>query len=301
VSDGLPARLRAIRRLIDGVDDVMLLLLAGRRGLVSAAAGLKTAAGLPLRDPEREAQVRRRARRLSLPLAVPPSSADALSTLLIEDACRLQHPLRAAPGTDPTEETVMHESAQGDTTGEWADPVSASRWLRLLPPPRRWAPVLRVFPAAPAGLLSGALQHALAAPLASGLLDAIAGRRLGIAVIDLEAGWSMRVSDGRVEVEPGLATAEATVHGSATDLLLLASRLEDADTLFFQRRLKLTGDIELGLTARNLLDQLAWESIPLAARIALHRAARLARDARDAHRAGNRRANDAPAKPSAAC
>ena len=42
----------------------------------------------------------------------------------------------------------------------------------------------------------------------------------------------------------------------------------------------LAGDTELGLTARNLLDRLPWESVPLGVRILLHRGARLARDAR---------------------
>ena len=78
--------------------------------------------------------------------------------------------------------------------------------------------------------------------------------------------------------------AEATVRGTVTDLLLLAGRLEDADTLFFQRRLVLTGDTELGLTARNLLDRLPWERVPLGLRIALNRGARFAEAARAAYR-----------------
>ena len=72
------------------------------------------------------------------------------------------------------------------------------------------------------------------------------------------------------------------MRGEVTDLLLLASRLEDADTLFFHRRLQLTGDVELGLTVRNLLDQLPWESLPRPLRTALEGGARLARAARDA-------------------
>jgi hypothetical protein len=36
------------------------------------------------------------------------------------------------------------------------------------------------------------------------------------------------------------------------------------------------------LTARNVLERLAWESVPLALRIVLNRGARLARQARDA-------------------
>ena len=82
----------------------------------------------------------------------------------------------------------------------------------------------------------------------------------------------------------GDGPAEASVRGTATDLLLLAARLEDADTLFFQRRLVLTGDVELGLTVRNLLERLPWESVPLGVRIGLNRGARLARAAREAHR-----------------
>lgn len=39
---------------------------------------------------------------------------------------------------------------------------------------------------------------------------------------------------------------EATVQGSVTGLMLLASRADDADTLFFQRRLVLTGDTDQG-------------------------------------------------------
>ena len=68
-------------------------------------------------------------------------------------------------------------------------------------------------------------------------------------------------------------------------VLLLAGRREDADTLFFQRRLVLTGDTELGLTARNVLDRLPWEQVPLALRIAINRGARFADAARAAYHA----------------
>ncbi len=124
----------------------------------------------------------------------------------------------------------------------------------------------------------------LAGPLAAGALDGLAGRRLGVEVADLGLRWVIAIGERRIEVLQPDAAAESTVCGSATDLLLLASRLEDADTLFFHRRLQLTGDTELGLAVRNLLDQLPWESIPLWLRITLNRGARLARAARAAHR-----------------
>jgi len=126
----------------------------------------------------------------------------------------------------------------------------------------------------------------LAAPLAAGALDDLAGRRLGVEATDLDQRWIVAVGRRSLEVLPPATPAEAMVRGEVTDLLLLASRLEDADTLFFHRRLQLTGDVELGLTVRNLLDQLPWESLPGPLRTALEGGARLARAARDARRPG---------------
>jgi predicted lipid carrier protein YhbT len=85
---------------------------------------------------------------------------------------------------------------------------------------------------------------------------------------------------------PAATPAEALVRGEVTDLLLLASRLEDADTLFFHRRLQLTGDVELGLLVRNLLDRLPWETLPRPLQAALEGGARLARDVREARQPG---------------
>ena len=157
--------------------------------------------------------------------------------------------------------------------------------LRLIPPPARFVQPLR---ALPQPLLQRGTERlidlVLAGPLAAGALDDVAGRRLGVQVTDLGLRWVVAIGERRIEVLGPDAEAESTVRGSATDLLLLASRLEDADTLFFQRRLQLTGDTELGLAVRNLLDQLAWETIPLWLRIALNRGARLARAARAAYR-----------------
>ena len=75
---------------------------------------------------------------------------------------------------------------------------------------------------------------------------------------------------------------------------LLRSTFERVDAGFGQMfpslfgrgtaRLVLTGDVELGLTARNMLDRLPWETVPLGLRIAFNRRARSARAARDAHR-----------------
>lgn len=140
------------------------------------------------------------------------------------------------------------------------------------------------------------MTSVLAGPLHAGALEFLQGRRLGIEVADLGVGWVVTLDGNGLRAID--AEAEASVRGSAADLLLLASRLEDADTLFFQRRLGLTGDSELGLTARNLLDRLPWEQVPLALRIVLNRGARLACAAREAHRAAHdQSATRIPASP----
>ncbi|WP_146908698.1 ubiquinone anaerobic biosynthesis accessory factor UbiT [Arenimonas daejeonensis] len=158
--------------------------------------------------------------------------------------------------------------------------------LRVFPPPARWAPLLRLLPSDwQRRALEAAVTRLLAEPLRCNQLDFMRGRRLGIEVPDLGLNWVLSLEGDRLRAtdEP----AQATVRGNATDLLLLASRLEDADTLFFQRRLELTGDTELGLTARNLLDRLPWESVPLGMRILLNRGARAAREARRLQGAGS--------------
>jgi predicted lipid carrier protein YhbT len=186
--------------------------------------------------------------------------------------------IKGPPQTDRS----VHRGYDGAVPSQ---PGIAYRLLRLLPSPRHFAVPLRLLP--PELLRQGSAQviaHVLSAPLAEGRLDDFAGRRIGVEVTDLGLRWIVVFGERRVDVmDPG-TDADSMVRGTATDLLLLASRIEDADTLFFHRRLKLTGDVELGLAVRNLLDQLPWETLPLGLRIALNRGARLARAARDAYR-----------------
>lgn len=274
--------LAPVRLAIDGVDDGLVMLLATRRHLARLAGRIKGRTGLPGRDAAREQRVQRRAERLATRLGLAPETASGVLALAIGDACRVQ-------GLGP-------DLDQGATAGDGriivptmqtsprSVPAPAHTLLRLLPPPRRIAPLLRSLPpAAQKRLLERAMAKVLAEPLRDGMLDFMAGRRLGIEVSDLGLCWVVELQAQRLVVVD--AAAEATVRGSATDLLLLAGRLEDADTLFFQRRLVLTGDVELGLTARNLLERLPWQAIPLGLRIALNRGARFARSARSAHQA----------------
>jgi predicted lipid carrier protein YhbT/chorismate mutase len=247
-----PLSLVLARGLIDGVDDMLVALLAGRARLVDGAAIAKRRAGLPPRDALREAAVHARAQRLAARLGLCPATARTVLEAAIREAHQRQ--LRAS-GRQPRR--------------CWLAPAKrVARMLRLLPQAMQHR------------ALESAMARVLGGALAAGDLEFLRGRRLGIDVTDLGLHWVIGIEDDRLVHAAG--PPEASVRGTTTDLLLLAGRLEDADTLFFQRRLELTGDTELGLSARNVLDGLRWESVPLGLRIALERGARLARAARAA-------------------
>ncbi|MCL2523049.1 MAG: SCP2 sterol-binding domain-containing protein [Betaproteobacteria bacterium] len=61
----------------------------------------------------------------------------------------------------------------------------------------------------------------------------------------------------RPEREPDLAFA-----ADLSAYLQLLTRQEDPDTLFFKRELEITGDTELGLIVKNMLDAIEWPSLP---------------------------------------
>lgn len=277
---GARNRLNRLRASIDLVDDALVACFAARRCLVRRVASTKYTHGIAVSDPLREQAVRARAVSLARRVGVPASTALALVELAIADAHRIQSRMDDLDqGGQRGAGATIHSAMNPDFA-----PRAPTRWLRWLPPPARVAPLLRaVPPAVQREAIERALSAVLAHPVAVGALDFMRDRRLGIEIEDLGLAWTLEVQTDRVAVVDG--PADASVRGTATDLLLLASRLEDADTLFFHRRLVLTGDTELGLHLRNVLDRMPWESVPIGLRIVLHRVARLARDARDAYRA----------------
>jgi len=113
-------------------------------------------------------------------------------------------------------------------------------------------------------LLSWQFHHALV----EGELDFLQGRWLGIEVRDLGLCWSMTADQEKLRVDDR-ADADVWFRGDANDLLLIAARRLDPDTLFFQRRLVIEGDTELGLEVKNLMDAIELESMPAPLRFAL--------------------------------
>lgn len=68
----------------------------------------------------------------------------------------------------------------------------------------------------------------------------------------------------RSDREPDLAFS-----ANLSAYLQLLARQEDPDTLFFNRELEITGDTELGLLVKNMLDAVEWPSLPSLPRLPL--------------------------------
>lgn len=104
--------------------------------------------------------------------------------------------------------------------------------------------------------------------LAEGELEFLEGRWLSIHVRDIGLLWYTSVVDGRLVVSQQ-ADADVSFSTDASDLLMIAARKQDPDTLFFQRRLVIEGDTELGLYVKNLMDAIELEQMPKALRVML--------------------------------
>jgi len=104
--------------------------------------------------------------------------------------------------------------------------------------------------------------------LAEGELEFLEGRWLSIHVRDIGLLWYTSVVDGQLVVSQQ-ADADVSFSADASDLLMIAARKQDPDTLFFQRRLVIEGDTELGLYVKNLMDAIELEQMPKALRVML--------------------------------
>ncbi|OMQ21482.1 ubiquinone anaerobic biosynthesis accessory factor UbiT [Serratia oryzae] len=104
--------------------------------------------------------------------------------------------------------------------------------------------------------------------LVDGDLDFLESRWLKIEVRDLALQWFMTVENGRLVVSQQ-AEADVSFSGDANDLVLIAARKQDPDTLFFQRRLQIEGDTELGLYVKNLMDAIDLDAMPAPLRVGL--------------------------------
>ena len=97
-------------------------------------------------------------------------------------------------------------------------------------------------------------------PIKEGDFYFLEDRCLKIHVTDLEVSFHVSF-DGEKLLASGPRHHDVEFRGNAKAFMLLATRQEDPDTLFFQRSLMIEGDTELGLGVKNLLDSLDLEEL----------------------------------------
>lgn len=132
--------------------------------------------------------------------------------------------------------------------------MSALPFSHALPAPSRLIAVVdpRVPLAVKRRVIEPLLNRTFAEPLAEGEFDALEERRVTLDVEDLGVRLTLTLANERFALSD--AAGEATIRGGWREFLCLATRREDPDAMFFQRRLMIEGDTELGLTVKNLLD-----------------------------------------------
>jgi predicted lipid carrier protein YhbT len=104
-----------------------------------------------------------------------------------------------------------------------------------------------------------ALNQALKKSLQNNELDFLEGQILRINVLDAGMVYSVSLENGKFVAVDNKSLSNIQFEGTVYDFLLLVTRREDPDTLFFNRRLKLGGNTELGLELKNFLDALEPE------------------------------------------
>ena len=128
--------------------------------------------------------------------------------------------------------------------------------LPALPSLPRW-PLFLALRSIPEPLLADAAARVVNRLLGERCADlaALEGRSLSIEGTDVGKRLHFLVAGGKLR-RSSTAMTDLHIRGTLADLLRMGLRLEDPDTLFFSRRLRLEGDTATGLSVKNLLDGL---------------------------------------------
>lgn len=112
-------------------------------------------------------------------------------------------------------------------------------------------------------VLALALNQAFREPLQHGELDFLEGAKVRIKVTDLCIDWLISVGSDKFVPVDRQQKDDVCISGESPDFILLATRQADPDTLFFQRKIRIEGDTELGLGVKNTMDSMDWDDLPL--------------------------------------
>lgn len=127
-----------------------------------------------------------------------------------------------------------------------------------LPPPltRPFSRLVSRLPHPGSAVFAKLLNAVLRRDLPQDVYLQLIGRQVEIAVSDWGVRFRVGVSSERFTPLPHNAVADLSITATARDFAMLASGDEDADTLYFDRRVVVEGDTELALLIKNTLDAL---------------------------------------------
>lgn len=111
-------------------------------------------------------------------------------------------------------------------------------------------------------LVTLVLERIFQDAMISGDLDFLKNYLIRFEIEDCGLQWTYTYNGQSLEMVD-IDQADAIIRCKMRDFVQLANRRVDPDTLFFQRRLIIEGDTELGLTMKNLMDALDPASLPI--------------------------------------
>ena len=123
--------------------------------------------------------------------------------------------------------------------------------------PQPLARMLSLAPSYPGSLFFAlAVNLVLKDHITDELKTMLSGKLLRLSVTDMGLHFNFLWTSGGFVAGLHAEQPDLVISASAHDFILLASRREDPDTLFFSRRLIMEGDTELGVMLKNTIDAL---------------------------------------------
>ena len=106
------------------------------------------------------------------------------------------------------------------------------------------------------------LQNLMSEQVEMGEFDFLEDRWLNLRINDMGLSFFLSFHNDQLIMSNQVEQADVVFSGDSREFILLASRSEDPDTLFFQRRLVIEGDTELGLYIKNVIDGIDFDNWP---------------------------------------
>lgn len=111
-------------------------------------------------------------------------------------------------------------------------------------------------------LINRAMNHFFKDAIQEGELDFLTNKSFQINVEDLDYSTTITIKNNQLIASNNLNKADVILKSTFNPLVLLISRKEDPDTLFFNRALAIEGNTALVLEIKNWLDSLDFDLLP---------------------------------------